>query len=263
MEKAELLNRLATSGEERLLLSRVLDQLRFARQRNTPAATAFLSPAELGAAERLIAAAGHPSHVFLGGYDEAERRLCVFLPDWQTPEEVDAGDYLCALRASWKSPDPLTHRDFLGALMGIGIKRETVGDILVDKGSCDLLLLPEIRPFLLQTLESAGRVRLTLQELPLEALSVPVGERKTVHDTVSSLRLDAVAASGFSTSRSKLAGAISAGRVSLNWRVVTRPDAPVRQGDVISCRGLGKCHLTEVGGQSRKGRTAITLERYL
>lgn len=263
MEKTQLLNHLSTSPEERLLLSRVMDQMRFAQQRNVPAATAFLSPAEVASVERLIAASGYPAHVFLGGYAEAERRVCVFLPDWQTPEEVDAGEYLCALRASWKSPDSLTHRDFLGALMGIGIKRETVGDILVGRDSCDLLLLPEIRPFALQNLESAGRAKLSLRELPLEELSIPVGEVKTVHDTVSSLRLDAVASSGFSVSRSKLADAIAAGRVNLNWRAVTKPDTPVSEGDVISCRGLGKCRLVAVGGKSRKGRTAITLERYL
>lgn len=263
MEKTALLNHLATSGEERLLLSRAMDQMRLAEQRSIPAATAFLSPAEIASVERLIAATGYPTHVFTGGYDEAERRLCVFLPDWQEPEDLEPGDYLSAVRAVWRSPETLTHRDFLGALMGIGIKRETVGDILVGKGSCDLILLPEILPFTLQNLESAGRAKLSLTELPLEELSVPVGEVKTVHATVSSLRLDAVAAAGFSVSRSKLAEAISAGRVSLNWRSVTRPDAAVGEGDVLSCRGLGKCKLTAVGALSRKGRTAVTLERYL
>lgn len=263
MEKAELLNRLAAGREERLLLSHAMDRLRLAGQRGVPAATAFLSPAEIAAVERLIAASGHPAHVFTGGYEEAERRLCVFLPDWLDPEALDPADFLSAVRAVWRAPDGLTHRDFLGALMGIGIKRETVGDILVGQGSCDLILLPEITPFVLQNLESAGRAKLALAELPLSELHIPVGEVKTVHATVSSLRLDAVAAAGFSVSRSKLAEAIAAGRVSLNWRAVTRPDAAVTEGDVISCRGLGKCRLAAVGGLSRKGRIAVTLERYL
>lgn len=263
MQKTELLNRLAASPEERLLLGKALDQLRFAGQRSVPTHTPFLSPAERAAVERLIAAEGYPAHVFLGGYPDAERRVCVFLPDWMEPEDADPADYLSALRAVWHGPEALTHRDFLGALMGMGVKRETVGDILVGKGSCDLLLLPEIVPFALQNLTSAGRARLTLTPLPLEEVTPPVGEVKVIHATVSSLRLDAVAAAGFSTSRSKLAEAISAGRVALNWREVTRPDAPVAQGDVVSCRGLGKCRITEVGSQTRKGRIAITLERYL
>ncbi|MCD8085863.1 MAG: YlmH/Sll1252 family protein [Clostridiales bacterium] len=263
MEKTELLNRLSSSPEERLLLGKTLDRLRFAGQRSVPTHTPFLSPAERAAVERLIAAEGYPAHLFTGGYPEVERRVCVFLPDWMEPEDVAPADYISALRAVWHGPENLTHRDFLGALMGMGVKRETVGDILVGKGSCDLLLLPEIVLFTLQNLTSAGRARLTLSPLPLEEVTPPVGEVKTIHATVSSLRLDAVAAAGFSTSRSKLAEAITAGRVALNWREVTRPDASVAQGDVVSCRGLGKCRVTEVGGQTRKGRIAITLERYL
>ena len=37
----------------------------------------------------------------------------------------------------------------------------------------------------------------------------------------------------------------------------------VEEGDVITCRGLGKCVVKEVPGQSRKGRTMLVLERYI
>jgi RNA-binding protein YlmH len=77
------------------------------------------------------------------------------------------------------------------------------------------------------------------------------------------LRLDAVAASGFGTSRVKMAEAISTGRVELNYQACTRPDHGVAEGDGIACRGLGKCRLTTVGGRSRKGRIRITIERYI
>ena len=42
-----------------------------------------------------------------------------------------------------------------------------------------------------------------------------------------------------------------------------KPDAPVQQGDVLTARGLGKCLVESVGGQSRKGRTGITMKRFL
>ena len=88
-------------------------------------------------------------------------------------------------------------------------------------------------------------------------------ETRTIRDTVSSLRLDAVAASGFSLSRGKAADLIASGRVQLNHRECVKPDHAVAQGDVLSCRGLGKCVLTEVGGPSKKGRILIVLERYV
>ena len=80
---------------------------------------------------------------------------------------------------------------------------------------------------------------------------------------LSSLRLDAVAASGFSLSRGRAAELISSGKFQLNHRECLKPDRPVAEGDVISCRGLGKCVVKEGGGPSKKGRIMIGLERYI
>ena len=112
-------------------------------------------------------------------------------------------------------------------------------------------------------MEQAGRVKLKCSLLPLDRLEPPAVETRTIRDTVSSLRLDAVAAAGFSLSRGKAADFIAAGKVQLNHRECLKPDRPVAEGDVMSCRGLGKCVLKEVGGPSKKGRIMILLERYV
>lgn len=263
MTKSDLLSHLTTDREMRLLLSHVLDQLNAAQRRSMPTHTAFLTPAESIAVRSLIEACGSPRHVFIGGYDDAERRICVFLPDWMEADTLFAEDYITALRATWYAEEPLTHRDFLGALMGMGVRRETIGDILVTAGSCDLLLLPEVQPFLESSFDHAGHSKLHLQSISLDQLHFPEKQVKLIHSTVATLRLDAAAATGFSVSRSKMAEAISAGRVTLNWQIVTKADSPVAPGDVIACRGLGKCKLLETGGLSRKGRISVTLERYL
>ena len=70
-------------------------------------------------------------------------------------------------------------------------------------------------------------------------------------------------ASGFSLSRSKAAALISSGRVALNHRECLKGDRQVGEGDVLTCRGLGKCVIKEVLGQSKKGRTMLVIERYL
>ena len=86
---------------------------------------------------------------------------------------------------------------------------------------------------------------------------------KTIRDTVATPRLDAVLAAGFSLSRSKAAGYVSAGKVAVNHRECLKGDHQVEEGDVLTCRGLGKCVVKEVPGQSRKGRTMLVLERYI
>ena len=262
MDRRSLLDRAAKSAEERVLLGHILDKYDQCRQRNLPTNTAFLSPAEAqGARDLLRAAAIHEGFALLGGYEGAERRMLFFLPDWQ--EEADESEYMTALRCTYRKEDTLTHRDFLGSLMAQGVTREKLGDILVSEGSCDLIVSRDIAPYLLQNVTSAGRVKLSVSEIELSDLSVPELKVKEIRDTVSTLRLDAVAASGFSMSRGKAQELISSGRVQLNYRETLKSDAPVAQGDVISARGLGKFEVAEVGGLSKKGRTALLLRRYL
>ncbi len=260
MTKTELLDHVSRSGDERMLLSRLLDKIEAAK-RGTPACTGFLSTAEQDAAIRLFNAAGHPRHLFAGGWADAERKVCALLPDWQ--EEDGWEPPYTALRCRWGSGENLTHRDFLGAILGAGLDREKVGDILVGQGSCDLFVFRELVPYLLNNFTGAGRAKLRVEEIPLDQVAAPLRTVKTVHDTVSSPRLDAVMASGFSIGRGKAAELISGGRVELNHIPCLKPDRAVQEGDVITCRGLGKCVVAEVGGVSKKGRTILTLERYL
>ena len=265
MNKTQLLDRCARDGESRILLGRVLDKLELAQNRSIPSHTQFLSPSERVNVEDLLAACGHPRHVMYGGFMEAERRVCLFLPDWQEEEDAinDPEGPLSAIQARFSPEASLSHRDILGSLMGLGITREKLGDILVEEGGAQLLLLRETVPILLSQWESAGRWKLKLEEIPLSELRVKPPQIKTIRDTVATLRLDAVCASGFSTSRSKAGELISAGRVSLNHRECAKADRAVAQGDVIACRGLGKCVVKEVLGQSKKGRTMIVIERYI
>lgn len=264
MTKTELLNKTARSEDERLLLARTLDRLELARTRSIPAHTGFLSPQERTAVEALLNACGHPRRLFFGGFPQAERTVCFFLPDWQEEENVLEGEDcpVRALRASFTGGG-LTHRDFLGAILGLGLDREKVGDLLVGQGVCDILVFREIAPYLRQNLTEAGRAKLKVAEIDLSEIAPPEKQVKVIHDTVSSPRLDAVMAAGFAIGRSKAAGLISTGKVELNHRPCVKPDRTVNEGDTLTCRGLGKCVLKEVNGLSKKGRTILVLERYL
>lgn len=264
MNKTQLLDRCARDGAERMLLARVLDKLEMAQNRGIPAHTPFLSPGEGAAVSALLTAWGQPRHLFFGGYEGAERRICLFLPQWQEPEDAIAEPEgpLAALEVRFPPGAQLSHRDILGSLMGLGLTREKLGDILLDKTTCQVVVLREVLPILLSQWGEAGRWRASLRPLPLEKLSPKPPQMKTIRDTVAALRLDAVLAAGFSTSRSKASALISAGRVSLNHRECIKSDQTVEAGDVLTCRGLGKCVVRDVLGQSKKGRVMLVLERY-
>ena len=250
MNKKELLDRCARSGEERILLGRVLDKLELAQSRGVPAHTPFLSPGEQASVTDLLNGAGRPRSLFWGGYPGSERNICLFPAGWQED--------------SFPAGASLTHRDILGALMGLGLTREVLGDILLPQpGVCQVVALTEAVPILLSQWESAGRYKVSLSEISLDQLAPKPAQVRTIRDTVATLRLDAVTAAGFSLSRAKAAALVASGKVSLNHRECLKADRPVAEGDVLTCRGLGRCVVKEVPGQSKKGRTMVVLDRYV
>lgn len=265
MNKRELLDKFARDEEERILLARVLDQAQRAREKGIPTHTGYLSPAQQADSADLLAAADPGSGVLFGGYDDAQRRLWAFLPDWLEEEtwKTDGECPVCALEVTVPKNAALTHRDYLGSLMGLGITREKIGDILPQESGAQILVLRESLPILLTQWDKAGRYPVTLSELPLSGLRPVKGETKKIRDTVASLRLDAVLAAGFSLSRSRAGELIRGGRVAVNDRPCEKTDRGVEQGDVFTCRGLGKCVLTGAGGTSKRGRIILELERYL
>lgn len=265
MNKTELLNKFSRNPEERIVLARVLDQMERTQNRAIPCATQFLSPAQRAAAEPLLAACGHPKHTFFGGFEGAERTVCAFLPHWMEPEDwrFDSENPVGAVECAFPKDADLSHRDMLGGLMGTGLTREKVGDILVLEDKAQIVALKEAIPIILSQFDQAGRCRLRLKEIPLAGLSPAPAQVRLVKDTVATLRLDAVLSSGFSISRGKAADYISGGRVSVNHRECLKADQALVEGDILTCRGLGKCILTSVGGQSKKGRIIIEIERYI
>lgn len=146
-------------------------------------------------------------------------------------------------------------------MLGTGIKREMIGDILVDSKSCDIIVMKEIAPYLEGNFSSAGRAKLDISVIPFDKINVPEAKYKIINDTVASLRLDSVVASGFSISREKAAEAIRAGRVFLNHLECSKIDKQVNQGDCISVRGMGRAVLQEVGNTTKKGRIRITMAK--
>lgn len=266
MDKTRLLDTLRAEGDERLLLSRILDRQRKAQNGGAPAFTDFLSPREQILARDLfrLSRAPEDSYLFEGGAPGAERQILCFLPGRMSPDDFDpASSPIRALRAAWRDGETLSHRDLLGSLMGLGIVRGKIGDIYVSAGGADALALDSVAEFLLENWASAGRVKLRVSEIPLGAVRVPERKTQEIRGTVSSPRLDAVIASGFRLSRGKAAELVNAGRVQVNWLDCAKPDRILQPGDSVSARGFGRFALDRIGEPTRKGRIPVFITRFL
>ena len=241
------------------VLKRARDLARRCEQRSVVTNTGFLTPAERYAVEHDPALRA-ARLLFHGGYPEAERSIAFFLPDWMEPDALELSEYICALRLTAFFGEP-GHRDYMGAILGMGVGREWVGDILVDGPEAIALCQPSVLRHLL-SIEKVGRYGVKAGQIALA--DIPVRERKAEERrfTVMSPRLDAAAAGLFHLSRSETARQIALGVLCLNYAPCLKPDAQVTEGDVLSLRGAGKGRIVEIGGSSRKGRLFITAELY-
>lgn len=259
MDKQKCISKVAKTEEERIFYARLYDRLLSAEQKNIPASTNFLTAAEQVLVRQMLA----PMElVFFGGTAEAERAVACWLPEYLDESWLWEEPPIAAIRAEFFEKDELTHRDLLGGLMGIGIKRETVGDIYVGKGRCDFFVTREILPYVMDNFLSAGRTKLHLKQIGFDEVEVPQPSVKEIRDTVPSLRLDSLVGSGFSLARGKACDLIAAGKVSVNDLPTLKADKLLSEGDKVSARGFGKFVLRQVGGRTKKDRISIVIERY-
>ena len=261
MDRANI-DKIASTTEDKLLLAKVWDKIQAGVQRNILSYSCFLTQREMEMTRYLF---GNLEGLYaFGGYEDAERKILVYLPEYLDESMLMSEDCpIVCIRATFFRGDTPSHRDFLGALMGSGIARECVGDICVGNGSCDFFVSVEIAPYILQNFTSAGRTKLQLQRIALEDAQIPQAQIQEIRDTVASCRLDCIISSGFRISRSLAAQHIEAGKVSVNGLPVEKAEKSIPQGAKISVRGLGKIQLKSVGGQTKKGRISVVIDRYI
>lgn len=198
---------------------------------------------------------------FYGGYDGATRTLCGFFEGTYAEEMPREGLFpLCAVTFSFRKSDNLEHRDFLGAILGIGLERSAVGDILVEDDRAIVFCVNAAEELILD-LTAVGRagvkaVRGIVGELPQMKF-------ETLDRTVSSLRLDCVVGACANISRSKSASLISTGRVSADFSVCENASAAVREGEIISIRGFGRFKMSKIVGETKKGRIRVVIDKFV
>ena len=247
--------------ESNELLRRAEDLCSRAERSGTVTHSGFLTPAERVQVEAWARQRfSDCKALFFGGRPECERQAVFFLPEYLEPEELDAGETIRAmhLTAAFGSPG---HRDYMGAILGMGVGREWVGDIWVKDNEAWVFCMSSVLRHLL-SIDKVGRCGVKVEELPLDQVPAPVRKVLEKSFSVQSLRLDAVVGGMFNLSRTEAARQISAGNVSLNYLESDKTDCAIHEGDIVSLRGAGKGCVKGLGGTSRKGRLFVYAEIY-
>ena len=253
---------LTLSIEEKQFISRLEDRLERVEQRYQEEVTDFLEPRLQLVAEEYLRSCRFQRYLFCGGYEGAERKRLVLYPEYTEPECAMAGIRLFRFQGKLDYVS-VNHRDFLGAIMGLGLRREKFGDLLVRDTGFDLFVQEDVADYLLQNEIRIKHVPMAVAEASMEDFAPPEQNIKELHIMVSSMRLDTLLAHGLNLSRTKAMELIQSGRVKVNHSEVTDNDYLCQQGDLISCRGKGRLHIGEQSGETRKGKLRVCILKYV
>ena len=256
-----------------VLFARIDDLCRRA-ERGELGVSCFLSPRELHFTRMYLTRKGFADrYVPWGGYGDAERRKVFILPDYIVGAEGygDVEVYFDAppiesLRIKGSGYRHLTHRDYLGSVLGLGIEREVVGDIVFCDGEREEAILfcdAQISDFILGELKKVASDTVRVERTTLSADFTPKRSFAHILDTVASPRLDCVVAALCSLSRGKAQSAVIAGLVEVDFECDTRPDRTLGAPCLVSVRGYGKFRINSVSEQTRRGRLRLDADKYI
>lgn len=256
--------------EDKLLLARIRDRARQCSDNSMITSSVFLDMRE----RSVVASVGDKNMFFYGGFEDAERTVAVFLPEYVEAADLHSlfeyfdqcpeSDPISVIEIEKDKFSPaLSHRDYLGALMGLGIKREMTGDIIVNENGCKMAVLEKIAPFIVENLDKAGRGTLKARIIPpsqaregTKAVGIPDSF------TVSSMRLDSIVKNAFRVSRGDACTAIEAGLVFVNDLECTKPDKKIVQSDKVVFRRKGRIIVKDCSSVSKKGRIIVEIIRF-
>ncbi len=251
------------SDEDRLTAGKLLDAANMCYNRDIPVNTDFLDLNKQSVFCRVNASPEWPPvcYVMDGGYDTAERKMIIFLPYEDFPYNQPY-DIIRIKPANPRFAESLTHRDYLGSLMGLGITRDKLGDVVLDNGCAYVFADTGISDYIISSLCQVKHTTVTVSTVDKADFNfAPAFEE--IKGTVASLRLDSVISLGFGGSRSSMISHIESGRTAVNGRIITTNAYTLKPDDIISVRGLGKIRFINSIASTKKGRLVVIIHKYI
>ncbi|TVY00598.1 RNA-binding protein [Cohnella terricola] len=249
--------------DEKAFVDRAWEWVERAAERHETKRTDFLDPRQAHILFTLANRAPDAQVLLVGGSEQAERKRALIAPDYRSLEQEDAGIAVLDISSDDRRISELDHGDYLGALLGLGIKRDKIGDLHVSDEGCHALIAEEIGDFLVGHMKQAHRVDVSVSIRPLSELreSKIALEEQTI--SVASMRLDGIASDVFRMSRTKILAPIKAGRCRVSWKPVEDPSHPLKAGDVVSMKGFGRFKVIDVEGVSKSGRIRVRIGKFV
>lgn len=173
-------------------------------------------------------------------------------------DDFNINDYISVIKIDYnKKFGEITHRDVLGSLIGLGIKRECVGDIIVDD-NIYVFVIKEMEKYVLNNLITIGKVSVNVNIISIDDIK-NINFDKYIEDTiiVSSYRLDNIISERCAFSREKAKQYITLKNVKINGIVNVNPDYTVKIDDLISIHRFGRLIIKEEINKTKKDKYVL------
>ena len=195
---------------------------------------------------------------FEGGYIAAERKRGMIYPDFYTPTTDEFDVALIEIHYPIKFSS-ISHGQILGSLVGLGIDRDQLGDIISDGERWQLLVTKQMLSYLKHNFQKVGKISIRIEERDYLDLIIPIDHWSYTTAIVSSLRLDTLIASIFHISRQRSKELVEGNKVKVNWAEEIRPDFMIELLDIISIRGYGRIQIKNIEGRTKKDKIKLEI----
>ena len=243
------------------LVSKVLDKIDIVLKNHEVKYTDFLNPYEQKSVIEVVNAFPELKVSSFGGYSESERKVLAIYQDYLTQELIETP--ISAIEIKTKAEQKISHRDVLGAALGLGIKREKVGDILIHEDCFQIIVNKTLEDFIIFNLNKIGKAEVEAKSIEFSKIKPMHAEYKNIVGFLSSLRLDAVVSLAFKISRSEAQSLIGKERVTVNWEQIQKNDYIIDTGDIITLRGKGRATIEEIGGRTKSDRIKVVIKKLI
>ena len=239
--------------DKALVKSKIIDKINIYEKTGEIQATNFLDPLDIIENASIYS---KYLHLLYGGSRVSERSRLII----GTDNEEEAKRFVSVIKI--ESVKKLGHRDVLGSVLGLGIVRDVVGDILIDETKAFVFVNREIKEYILNNLKMIGREKVKVLDCDFSEIENVKDKFEYQNFTLSSLRIDSAISECYGLSRTISSKLIESEKAKLNYKIVTNSSKAIKQGDLISVRGYGRFVIDEVIGETRKGRIRVTIKKF-
>ncbi len=250
--------------EDKIIVRKLIDLANKAYKCNIVTYSSFLSLSQISLFMAQKKDFDFVEYNLYGGSLQSERKIIAFRPFNSDYLEYEYPiDIIKISPLSLKYSEVLNHRDYLGAIMNLGIERQTIGDIYCQENEAYVCALSKISSYLLDNLDQIKHTHIKMEMLEPNQDNFISSKTEEIELISASQRVDAIVSAITKLSRTKSIELFNQKKIYVNDSSYENYSHPLKEGDILVIRGFGKYIYQGSNAQTRKGKAYIRLIHYI